>query len=95
MRMTAHDVNSTRFSLSCTGHRREAVQLARQLSWPDQGLTAFVCCLCIINVRLQLCDFSVSGELVKSCVRTYVGTMYYMAVRVCDHLFEQAELKYI
>ena len=29
----------------------------------------------------QLCDFSVSGQLVKSCVRTYVGTMYYMAVR--------------
>ena len=29
---------------------------------------------------VQLCDFSVSGQLVKSCVRTYVGTMYYMAV---------------
>lgn len=29
--------------------------------------------------QVKLCDFSVSGQLVKSCARTYVGTMYYMA----------------
>lgn len=26
----------------------------------------------------KVCDFSISGTLVKSCVDTYVGTMYYM-----------------
>lgn len=35
----------------------------------------------LLNSRgeIKLCDFSVSGQLVKSCARTYVGTMYYMA----------------
>ena len=28
----------------------------------------------------KVCDFSVSGQLVKSCADTYVGTMHYMAV---------------
>eukprot|EP00051_Salpingoeca_urceolata_P027505 m.481757 g.481757 ORF g.481757 m.481757 type:complete len:344 (+) comp22318_c0_seq1:370-1401(+) len=34
--------------------------------------------LCNTSGEIKVCDFSVSGELVKSCADTYIGTMYYM-----------------
>lgn len=32
--------------------------------------------------QIKLCDFGVSGELINSMAKTFVGTSYYMAVSV-------------